>query len=93
MWYVIICGMFLINEVMLWLVGFFIGKSILALKEPIQETIPKNTQSRRKHTAIKTSNYNDSYNQRYDIYKNEKTGLYEPQKPHRGIELKKPKEE
>jgi len=47
----------------------------------------------RRHTSVKTSNYNNSYNTRgYDRYKN-KDGLYEPQKPHQGIELKAKKEE
>ncbi len=48
----------------------------------------------RRHTSVKTSNYNNSFNRRgYDQFKNEKTGLYEPQKPHQGIELKTNKEE
>lgn len=48
----------------------------------------------RKHATIKTSNYNNSFNTRgYDQFKNEKTGLYEPQKPHQGIELKSKKED
>ncbi len=47
----------------------------------------------RRHPSVKTSNYNSSYNTRgYDRYKN-KDGLYEPQKPHQGIELKAKKEE
>lgn len=47
----------------------------------------------RRHPSVRTSNYNSSYNTRgYDRYKN-KDGLYEPQKPHQGIELKAKKEE
>lgn len=62
-------------------------KHLVETKEPI-------TPKTRKHTAIKTSNYNNSFNKRaYDLFKNEKTGLYEPQKPHNGIELKSKKED
>ena len=54
----------------------------------------KKKKTTRKHATIKTSNYNSSFNTRgYDQFKNEKTGLYEPQKPHQGIELKPKKEE
>lgn len=53
----------------------------------------KAAKATRRHTSVKTSNYNNSYNTRgYDRYKN-KDGLYEPQKPHQGIELKAKKEE
>ena len=59
-------------------------------KELEQMKVAKAT---RRHTSVKTSNYNNSYNTRgYDRYKN-KDGLYEPQKPHQGIELKAKKEE
>ncbi|MBR0428233.1 MAG: hypothetical protein IJK18_08570 [Clostridia bacterium] len=59
-------------------------------KEQEQMKVAKAT---RRHTSVKTSNYNNSYNTRgYDRYKN-KDGLYEPQKPHQGIELKAKKEE
>jgi len=55
-------------------------------KEQKNENLVKN---KRIHTSIKTSNYDNSYGNRgYDMYKN-KNGLYEPQKPHKGIELKK----
>lgn len=51
------------------------------------------TKNKRIHTKIKTSNYNNSFgNRAYDKYKN-RDGLYEPQKPHPGIELKTQKEE
>lgn len=54
-------------------------------REQEQMKVAKTT---RRHTSVKTSNYNNSYNTRgYDKYKN-KDGLYEPQKPHQGIELK-----
>ena len=54
-------------------------------REQEQMKVAKST---RRHTSVKTSNYNNSYNTRgYDKYKN-KDGLYEPQKPHQGIELK-----
>lgn len=47
----------------------------------------------RKHATIKTSNYNNSFGNRgYDQFKN-KNGLYEPQTPKKGIELKVKKEE
>lgn len=47
----------------------------------------------RPHKTIKISNYDNSYGNRgYSIYKN-KNGLYEPQKPHQGIELKAKKED
>lgn len=60
------------------------------LKKENKETKP----TKRPHTAIKTSNYKNSFNTRgYDQFKNEKTGLYEPQKPHQGIELKSKKED
>ncbi len=52
------------------------------------------TNNKRIHSKIKTPDYTNSFgNRAYDIYKDKKTGLYEPQKPHRGIELKKQKEE
>lgn len=60
------------------------------LKETKQEVKTKT----RKHSTIKTSNYSNSFNRRgYEQFKNEKTGLYEPQKPHKGIELKAKKED
>ena len=60
------------------------------LKKENKETKP----TKRPHTTIKTSNYKNSFNTRgYDQFKNEKTGLYEPQKPHQGIELKSKKED
>lgn len=63
----------------------------LELKEKREKSINNKA---RKHVAIKTSNYNSAFNRRgYDQFKNEKTGLYEPQKPHQGIELKAKKEE
>lgn len=44
---------------------------------------------KRTHIAIKTSNYDNSFGKRgYELYKNQ-NGLYEPQKPSKGIELKK----
>lgn len=59
-------------------------------KDENKETTPTN--KKRVHTSIKTSDYNSSYGNRgYDIYKN-KDGLYEPQKPHNGIELKNKEE-
>lgn len=62
-----------------------------AIQDEPSMTKPKTV---RKHATIKTSNYNSSFNARgYDQFKNEKTGLYEPQKPHQGIELKPKKEE
>lgn len=59
------------------------------------KNIKQETKTRaRKHATIKTSNYNNSFNRRgYDQFKNEKTGLYEPQRPHKGIELKANKED
>lgn len=53
----------------------------------------KVTSQIRKHPTIKATNYDNSYNTRgYEQFKDRKTGLYEPQKPHGGIELKKQKE-
>lgn len=90
-WNLLIMFMFLINEIMLGINGYFVVKAILTIQKPVEEQ-PKRVV--RKHNKIKASNYNNSFNTRgYDIYKNEKTGLYEPQKPHQGIELKKQKEE
>ena len=61
--------------------------------EKIEQEQMKVAKATRRHTSVKTSNYNNSYNTRgYDRYKN-KDGLYEPQKPHQGIELKAKKEE
>ncbi len=67
---------------------YFVKK--IEKREQEQMKVAKAT---RRHTSVKTSNYNNSYNTRgYDRYKN-KDGLYEPQKPHQGIELKAKKEE
>ena len=68
---------------------FYIFKELKKTKKDI--TTPKPV---RKHSTIKTSNYNNSFNTRgYDQFKDKKTGLYEPQKPHQGIELKSKKED
>ncbi len=67
---------------------YFVKK--IEKKEAEQKKVAKAT---RRHTSVKTSNYNNSYNTRgYDRYKN-KDGLYEPQKPHQGIEIKAKKED
>jgi hypothetical protein len=64
------------------------------MKKQDEEQKEKGTRKIRRHTMIKTSNYNNSYSKRgFEQFKNEKTGLYEPQKPHQGIELKKQKED
>lgn len=44
----------------------------------------------RKHSSIENSNYNNSFGGRkaYEIYKN-KSGLYEPVTPSKGIQIKK----
>lgn len=65
------------------------------IHKAIQEEQPKViTRTPRKHPTVKTSNYDNSYNNRgYEQFKDKKTGLYEPQKPHKGIELKKQKED
>lgn len=66
---------------------------ILVKLDDLREEKKQDMQIKRVHTAVKTSNYNNSYgNRAYDIYKN-KNGLYEPQKPHQGVELKEKKEE
>ena len=64
------------------------------LKEDRKKEAKGNSKVKNRRKAIvKTSNYNNSFNTRgYDRYKN-KDGLYEPQKPHQGIELKAKKEE
>lgn len=68
---------------------YFVKK--IEKKEEEQKTSKKVT---RRHTVVKTSNYNNSYNTRgYNQFKDKKTGLYEPQRPHKGIELKKQKED
>lgn len=60
----------------------------------IQNGQKQTTTNKRVHSTIKTSNYSNPYgNRAYDIYKDKKTGLYEPQKPHQGIELKNKKED
>lgn len=77
----------LINELTLILI-FWEKKQIRKLQEK-EITKPK----KRQHNNVKTSNYDNSYGNRgYSIYKN-KNGLYEPQKPHQGIELKAKKED
>lgn len=67
---------------------------ILVKLEEMKEAKQKEENKvQRVHTKVKTSNYSNSFGNRssYDIYKN-KSGLYEPQKPHQGIELKKKEE-
>lgn len=69
---------------------------VLRVKNILEEEEERKNRKdkKRKHTKIQSSNYDNSFNSRsYDIYKNEKTGLYEPQKPHKGIELKSKKED
>lgn len=57
-------------------------------KEPIRQT--EAMQIKRRSGNIKTSNYTNVFNNRtsYKIYQNE-NGLYEPQKPSKGIDLKR----
>lgn len=57
-------------------------------KEPIKQT--EIMQTKRRSGNIKTSDYTNVFNNRtsYKIYQNE-NGLYEPQKPSKGIDLKK----
>ena len=57
-------------------------------KEPIKQT--EAMQIKRRSGNIKTSDYTNVFNNRtsYKIYQNE-NGLYEPQKPSKGIDLKR----
>ena len=81
----------LMLEITLAIAIWFIFKTINLIKKENKETTPKKI---RTHAKIKTSNYDNSFGKRgYEQFKNEKTGLYEPQKPHQGIELKKQKED
>jgi hypothetical protein len=94
-WKLLILFMFFINEITIGVTGYYISKAILTLKQPIvEQNIEPVKRKERKHVKIQSPNYTNSFNNRsYDIYKNEKTGLYEPQKPHQGIELKTQKED
>lgn len=73
--------------------GVLLYRILIKLDDLKKEQHKENQQTKRIHSKIKTSNYNNSFGNRnsYDIYKN-KDGLYEPQKPHQGIELKKKEE-
>lgn len=55
----------------------------------VQDKTQDKAQDNRTHNNIKPSNYESVFNTRasYDEYKG-RNGLYEPQKPKRGIELK-----
>lgn len=81
----------LITLILLAISLYFILKVLNLIKKNNTENSHKKI---RTHAKIKTSNYDNSFGKRgYDQFKNEKTGLYEPQKPHQGIELKKQKED
>ena len=81
----------LVAELTLLVAIYFVFKILKLEKEESNEA---NAKKFRTHAKIKTSNYDNSFGKRgYDQFKNEKTGLYEPQKPHQGIELKKQKED
>lgn len=76
----------LLNEITMIIVYYLLiqkNKNELSGKKDNQKA------KMRQHTIVKTSNYDNSYGNRgYSIYKN-KNGLYEPQTPHKGIDLKK----
>ena len=90
-------------QYLLFLLSFIMEVSILILLtvviymlKDIKNKIKtkKQTQSKRVHKAIKKSDYDNAFGGRntgYELYKNE-NGLYEPQKPSKGIELKKKEE-
>lgn len=81
-------------EIVMVILTLILINLIYKLKELVKKSQAEHKTKTRKHTTIKTSNYNNAYNRRgYDQFKNKKTGLYEPQKPHQGIELKPKKEE
>ena len=67
-------------------------KILYELQLARRESKPKETKQRniRKHSSIENSNYNNSFGGRkaYEIYKN-KSGLYEPVTPSKGIQIKK----
>lgn len=92
-WKILVLFMFFLNEITICITGYYIAKAILNKKQTIEPIEPVK-KAKRKHVKIQSPNYTNSFNNRsYDIYKNEKTGLYEPQKPHQGIELKTQKED
>lgn len=84
---------------MLYILIILFNAIIIFLLYRILDTLNKNEKqngnnvvNKRKHATVKTSNYSNSYTNRgYDIYKNE-NGLYEPQRPSRGIVLKQKEE-
>lgn len=58
--------------------------------EELNKNKNQETKQIRKHPTIEKSNYENAFGGRkaYEIYQN-KSGLYEPQRPSKGIELKK----
>ena len=58
--------------------------------EELNKNKNQETKQIRKHPSIEKSNYENAFGGRkaYEIYQN-KSRLYEPQKPSKGIELKK----
>ena len=65
-------------------------KILNELQSAKRENKTKTTKAIRKHSSIEKSNYSNSFGGRkaYEIYKN-KSGLYEPVTPSKGIQIKK----
>lgn len=83
----ILVYMILLPGIMLIMLYKIINELEEIKKEP-KQTSTKSVLSRRKHTNIKASDYNNVFAGRYDEYKNNK-GLYEPQTPRKGVKIEK----
>lgn len=89
----ILIYLILVPGTMLIMLYQIINKLEEIKKEP-KQTTTKSVLSKRKHTNIKASNYDNVFSSRsktnkaYEDYTTNK-GLYEPVTPHKGVKIKK----